>query len=190
MIVLTGLGNPGLKYAFTRHNLGFLFLNFLCDKWNLNCNFKKKFDYYYDIISFCNQDMIFIKPDTFMNLSGIAVKEVVNYYKLNEDSLIVCHDDKDLDCGDVRFKKGGGAGGHNGLKHIISGLGTNNFFRIRFGIKTERLSRVPLSAFVLEKFTEDEELKYVKAFEKAANGLEILLCKKDINEAIKFVNTK
>ncbi len=190
MIVLAGLGNPGLKYAFTRHNLGFLFLDYLCDNWNLNCNFKKKFDYYYDIISFCNQKMIFVKPDTFMNLSGIAVKEVLNYYKLNEGSLIVCHDDKDLECGDVRFKKGGGAGGHNGLKHIISGLGTQDFLRIRFGIKTERLNEVPLSAFVLEKFTEEEEVKYVEAFKKAMKGLEILLCENNLNEAIKFVNTK
>ncbi len=190
MIVLAGLGNPGLKYAFTRHNLGFLFLDFLCSEWELNCNFKKKFSYYYDTISFCNQNLIFVKPDTYMNLSGLAIKEVLNYYKLNEGSLIVCYDDKDLECGEVKFKKGGGAGGHKGLKHIISGLGKDDFLRIRFGIKTERLSHIPLASFVLERFTEEEELKYIKAFQKAMKGLEILFCQNDLNEAIKFVNTK
>jgi len=125
-----------------------------------------------------------------MNLSGLAVKEVLNYYKLNEGSLIVCYDDKDLECGEVRFKTSGGSGGHKGIKHIISALGTENFLRVRFGIKTERLSTVPLASFVLEKFTEEEELAYVKAFEKAKKGLEILLCENNLNEAVKFVNTK
>ncbi len=190
MKVIVGLGNPGLKYAFTRHNLGFLFLDFLCENWRLNCNFKKKFDYFYDIISHCNQKLIFVKPDTYMNLSGLAVKEVLNYYKLNEGSLIVCYDDKDLQCGEVRFKKSGGSGGHKGIKHIISALGNDDFLRIRFGIKTKRLSSIPLASYVLERFTEEEELAYVEAFKKAQKGLEIFLCEGNLNEAVKFVNTK
>ncbi len=190
MNIIVGLGNPGLQYAFTRHNLGFLFLDYFCEKLDLGCKFKKKFDYYYDIITYCNQKIILVKPDTFMNLSGIAVKEVLNYYKVNEGSLIVCYDDKDLEVGDVKMKMGGGAGGHNGLKHIIGALGTDKFLRIRFGIKTDRLGQVPLASYVLEKFPEDEELKYQKAFEKGLKGLDILLCRGNLNEAMKFINTK
>ncbi len=190
MKILVGLGNPGLKYAFTRHNLGFLFLDFYCDSLNTPCNFKKKFHFYYDIIFHCNEKVILVKPDTYMNLSGLAIKEVMNYYKVNEGSLIVCHDDKDLDAGDVRLKKGGGHGGHRGLKHIIETLGSTDFLRLRFGIKTERIKDVPLASYVLERFEEDEETLYVNAFKKGVKGIEILFCDGDLNRAMKFVNTK
>ena len=133
-IYLIGLGNPGKKYAKSRHNIGFLLLENLSKKYNSNFSLKEK------LKSSCSEFKInestyrLFLPNTFMNNSGDAVRAIVDWYKINLDQVFIIVDDKDLPLGKIRFRKKGGSGGHNGLKSIIEKLQTENFNRIRIGI--------------------------------------------------------
>ena len=133
-IYLIGLGNPGKKYAKSRHNIGFLLLENLSKKYNSNFSLKEK------LKSSCSEFKInestyrLFLPNTFMNNSGDAVRAIVDWYKINLDQIFIIVDDKDLPLGKIRFRKKGSSGGHNGLKSIIEKLQTENFNRIRIGI--------------------------------------------------------
>ena len=133
-IYLIGLGNPGKKYSQSRHNIGFLLLENLANKYNSNFLLKEK------LKSSCSEFKInrssyrLFLPNTFMNNSGDAVRAIVDWYKINLDQVFIIVDDKDLPLGKIRFRKKGGSGGHNGLKSIIEKLQTENFNRIRIGI--------------------------------------------------------
>ena len=131
--VIVGLGNPGPKYQWTRHNAGFLFLDRLANLENLPIN-RKNFS---GLTGEWNNDgnrLILLKPQTFMNLSGQAVMQALQFYKLPMSQLIVAHDELDLPFGTVRLKQGGGHGGHNGLRSILEQLGKGDFIRLRIGI--------------------------------------------------------
>lgn len=131
--VIVGLGNPGPKYQWTRHNAGFLFLDRLANLENLSIN-RKNFS---GLTGEWNNDgnrLILLKPQTFMNLSGQAVMQALQFYKLPMSQLIVAHDELDLPFGTVRLKQGGGHGGHNGLRSIMEQLGKGDFIRLRIGI--------------------------------------------------------
>ncbi len=133
-IYLIGLGNPGKKYAKSRHNIGFLLLENLSKKYNSNFSLKEK------LKSSCSEFKInestyrLFLPNTFMNNSGDAVRAIIDWYKINLDQIFIIVDDKDLPLGKIRFRKKGSSGGHNGLKSIIEKLQTENFNRIRIGI--------------------------------------------------------
>ena len=133
-IYLIGLGNPGKKYAKSRHNIGFLILENLSKKYNSNFSLKEK------LKSSCSEFKInestyrLFLPNTFMNNSGDAVRAIIDWYKINLDQIFIIVDDKDLPLGKIRFRKKGSSGGHNGLKSIIEKLQTENFNRIRIGI--------------------------------------------------------
>ena len=133
-IYLIGLGNPGKKYAKSRHNIGFLLLENLSKKYNSNFSLKEK------LKSSCSEFKInestyrLFLPNTFMNNSGDAVRAIIDWYKINLDQVFIIVDDKDLPLGKIRFRKKGSSGGHNGLKSIIEKLQTENFNRIRIGI--------------------------------------------------------
>ena len=133
-IYLIGLGNPGKKYAKSRHNIGFLLLENLSKKYNSNFSLKEK------LKSSCSEFKInestyrLFLPNTFMNNSGEAVRAIIDWYKINLDQIFIIVDDKDLPLGKIRFRKKGSSGGHNGLKSIIEKLQTENFNRIRIGI--------------------------------------------------------
>ena len=132
--LIAGLGNPGAKYEDTRHNVGFWFLDELAKIKGCSLRHESKFQGDVGKITINGQSIWLIKPMTFMNLSGQSVAALANYYKLTAENLLVVHDELDLDPGTVRLKCGGGHGGHNGLRDIISHFGTKEFYRMRIGI--------------------------------------------------------
>jgi PTH1 family peptidyl-tRNA hydrolase len=157
MKLIIGLGNPGKKYAKTRHNVGFRVVD----------EMEKSFDATQD------KNLIFLKPDTFMNNSGKAVKQALKYSSLNTWDLIVVHDDVDLLFGDIRVSKDSSSAGHKGVQSIIDELGTKDFTRIRIGIKPrggQAEQKVDTEEFVLKNFTKNEE-KELKEIIKKAVGL-------------------
>ena len=131
--IVAGLGNPGPTYQWTRHNAGFLFLDRLAHQENISIS-KKLFSGFAGEWSVPGHRLILLKPQTFMNLSGKSIMQALQFHKLPLSSLIVIHDELDLPFGTVRFKNGGGHGGHNGLRSIMENLGKGDFVRLRIGI--------------------------------------------------------
>jgi PTH1 family peptidyl-tRNA hydrolase len=132
--VIVGLGNPGSKYTETRHNAGFWFVEELAAASGNPFRSDKKFHGEVTKISLAGNDIWLLKPDTFMNRSGLAVKSLMSFYRLKPENLLVAHDEIDLLPGTIKLKTGGGHGGHNGLRDIISHLGTKDFHRLRVGV--------------------------------------------------------
>lgn len=133
MYLIIGLGNPESDYAKTRHNMGFNVVNRLSEKFNIDV-VKSKFKAIYGSGTINGEKVVLVKPQTYMNLSGEAVQEFVNFYKVDLENVIVIYDDIDTEPGKIRIRKFGGAGTHNGMKSVISCLGSNKFPRIRVGI--------------------------------------------------------
>ncbi len=150
MKLIVGLGNPDLKYQNTRHNIGFMVL----DNYLGNITWKNKFNALYTTKDIYNEKVIFIKPLTYMNLSGNAVREFVNFYKINLEDILIIQDDLDLPLGKYRIKTNSSSGGHNGIKSIIENLGSNNFARLKIGISKN--SHIPTKDYVLESFKKEE----------------------------------
>lgn len=160
MKLVVGLGNPGEKYKFTRHNAGFLALDFILNDGDGFMTAKPSHDFKSDIYSWQNggDKIIFMKPQTYMNDSGQALKVICNFYKMDlSKDLLIIHDDVDLPFGILRRTGSSSAAGHNGIKSIIENLGTQDFCRIRVGVET-RASRLemPTDSFVLQNFSENE----------------------------------
>ncbi|MCK9280830.1 MAG: aminoacyl-tRNA hydrolase [Melioribacteraceae bacterium] len=153
MRVILGIGNPGSKYEFTRHNAGFMALDYFAIKHRLKFKPSKK-DYYKAGGTIRATDFFLVKPTTFVNLSGIAASDIVDEFNINLEDLLIVADDINLEEGRIRIKKGGSDGGHNGLKSIIYQLQTNNFPRLRIGIGND-FERGDMSDYVLDKFDED-----------------------------------
>lgn len=175
MKIIVGLGNPGEKYQKTRHNVGFMALDFWVEKYNLSWQVNKKFN-----AEICKDgDTILIKPLTYMNNSGQAVQAVMSYYNLlpkklglvrkkDEDLsniLTVIHDDLDIDFGSTKESTNSRSAGHNGVQSIINHIKTKNFKRIRIGIRNEILEHAPTAKFVLQRFNREEMEKIQKEFE-------------------------
>lgn len=131
--IVAGLGNPGPTYQWTRHNAGFLFLDRFADRERIFIT-RKSFSALSGEVNFAGNHLILLKPQTFMNLSGVSIMQALQFYKLPISNLIVIHDELDLPFGTVRFKQGGGHGGHNGLRSIMEHLGKGDFSRLRIGI--------------------------------------------------------
>ena len=157
MILILGLGNPGKDYEKTRHNAGFMFLDALASKYSLSFSFNKKFNAQIVGTSIEGEDIIFVKPQTYMNLSGNAALKIANYYKIPAEKIWVIYDDVDLTLGKIRTRQSGSSGGHKGIDSIIDNLNNDNFFRIRIGIKTESLDQIPTDKYVLGKLTKAEQ---------------------------------
>ncbi len=148
--VVAGLGNPGSKYSSTRHNAGFMLLDlFVNDEWS-----EKK-----ELAFIKKGDVFFVKPLSFMNLSGEPLREFTRFYKIKAEEVLVVHDEIDISLGEIRLKKGGGTAGHNGLKSIVENLGTKEFYRMRLGVGKPQEKRMDVSDWVLQKFASDEEDK-------------------------------
>ncbi|MDD3645875.1 MAG: aminoacyl-tRNA hydrolase [Candidatus Gracilibacteria bacterium] len=154
MKLIIGLGNPGDKYKNTRHNLGFIFLDYFAIKENFS-DFKYESKFKADISegNFLGEKTILLKPQTFMNLSGESIKKIADFYKINTNDWIVIFDDISLEFGKVRYRDKGSAGGHNGLKDIIKYFG-EDFKRIKVGIGYDK--KFETSDWVLSKFKEEE----------------------------------
>ena len=131
--LVVGLGNPGAKYEHTRHNMGFLTVDLLAEQAGVKLN-KVKFKSAYNILSFAGAKCLVMKPQTYMNLSGEAVREAVQFYKIPADRVLVIYDDVSLPVGKLRVRPTGSAGGHNGIKNIIAHLGTDVFPRVKVGV--------------------------------------------------------
>lgn len=132
--LIVGLGNPGTEYAHTRHNIGFDFVDLLAGQWKAVFKTEKKFFGQVARAQLPAGDIWLLKPDTFMNRSGTAVQALAAFYKIQASEILVVHDELDIACGLVKFKQGGGNGGHNGLKDIQARLGSADFYRLRLGI--------------------------------------------------------
>lgn len=150
MKLIAGLGNVGEKYCFTRHNAGFMVL----DKWAVLKGFSFKEERKLKCFLVRYDDIIFIKPTTFMNLSGEAVRAVMDYYKIDTKDILIIFDDISLDLGKIRFRANGSDGGHNGIKSIIQHLGTKDFDRLKIGIGPQ--PNIPSEAYVLQNFTKEQ----------------------------------
>lgn len=148
--LVVGLGNPGRKYKNSKHNIGFMALDHYAN--NAKIKFKKKSTMNAEIAE--DGDLILAKPLTFMNLSGIAVRKIVDYYNIENDHILVIYDDVDLPFAKLRLRYKGGPGGHNGIKSIIQHLDSQNFNRIRFGI--DKSERVEMKDYVLSDFSKTE----------------------------------
>ncbi|MBQ9625404.1 MAG: aminoacyl-tRNA hydrolase [Clostridia bacterium] len=164
MYLIVGLGNPGAKYRFTRHNVGFLTIDYLCDDLKVECSrigfFAKRTS-----VNYGGEKLILAKPQTYMNDSGRSVRALMDYYGIGADGLIVIYDDVDLPVGKMRIKAKGSSGHHNGMKSVIAHVGTEEFVRIRMGIGTPANDIID---HVLGTMT-DEELKTIP-FEKGAKA--------------------
>ena len=173
MKLIVGLGNPGTKYAGTRHNVGFSVIVGLADKYNIELSEKKhKAIYGRGMIE--GEKVILAMPQTFMNLSGESVRELVDYYKCDPSDVIVAYDDIDLAVGKLRIREKGSAGGHNGIKNIILHLGTQVFPRVRVGVG-EKPEGYDLADYVLGHFQGDEKKLMEEAYDRAAAAVAEIL---------------
>ncbi len=154
MKLFVGLGNPGKEYEKTRHNIGFMVMDTLMNKLNVLDDQKEKFNGLVVKTKIKNEDVILLKPLTYMNSSGLSVREVCDYYKIDIEDVFVIHDDMDFGVGSFKLRQGGSGAGHNGIKSIIASLGGENFKRFRVGIgRPPRECKVD---YVLSKFSKEE----------------------------------
>jgi len=161
-----GLGNPGPEYSMTRHNAGFWFVDALANNFSLNFSPDKKFQAEVCRYQSGSTDCWLCKPQTYMNDSGAAVQALMNYYKLSIDQVMVVHDEIDLMPGTTRLKKGGGHGGHNGLRDIIQRTGSSEFLRLRIGVGHPG-SKDKVVPYVLGRASADEENQIIDSFSLA-----------------------
>ena len=172
--MIVGLGNPGKKYEFTRHNAGFLFVDILCDKYNFSVN-RLKFKALIGDAKINSHRCLVMKPQTMMNLSGDAVKEAADFYKIPPEKIIVVFDDISLDVGKMRIRRSGSAGGHNGIKSIIAQLGTDEFPRLKIGVGAKPDPDYDLKDYVLGTFSKADQKILKTTMAKACDGVEIIV---------------
>nr|WP_318684467.1 aminoacyl-tRNA hydrolase [uncultured Acetatifactor sp.] len=188
MYIIVGLGNPGKEYDNTRHNIGFDVVDRLADRENIAV-LEKKHKAVIGKGYVAGKKCILAKPQTFMNLSGESVRELVDYYKADpERELLVISDDVSLEPGQLRVRKKGSAGGHNGLKNIIARLGTENFIRIRMGVG-EKPKGYDLADYVLGHFSKDERSTMDEAAERASEAIRMIIMQ-DAEAAMNAFNKK
>ena len=182
-IYLVGLGNPGIKYSNTRHNIGFLLLENFSKKYNAKFSLKDKLKSSFSEFQINNSTYRLFLPNTFMNNSGDAVRAIVDWYKINLDKIFIIVDDKDLPLGKIRFRKKGSSGGHNGLKSIIEKLQTENFNRIRIGIGSplsiKETNNFNTISHVLGNISTEEKSILDKVYTRVIESLEQLNTKKE-----------
>ena len=169
--LVVGLGNPGPKYEWTRHNVGFLVIDQLADRENLPVQ-RLKHKALTNTALIGGKPVLLMKPTTYMNLSGEAVRPAADFYKIPPEHIIVISDDTALDVGKLRIRKGGSAGGHNGLKSIIQHLGTDQFPRIRVGVGKKPHPDYDLADWVLGKFQGEDRKAIAAAVERCADAVE------------------
>lgn len=188
MYIIVGLGNPTREYENTRHNIGFDVIDKLAQEFSITVLEKKhKALIGKGIIN--GQKVILAKPQTYMNLSGESVRELVDYYKVDEETeLLVIYDDISLDVGQLRIRKKGSAGGHNGIKSIIQHLGTDAFLRIKMGVG-EKPKGYDLADYVLGHFSKEERVIMDESAGKATKAVELMVIDK-IGEAMNLYNKK
>ena len=184
---VVGLGNPGRQYEETKHNVGFKVIDKLAEKYDIKVEkFKNKALVGDGTIR--DKRVLLVKPQTYMNLSGESVREIVNFYKIPQERFVVIFDDTSLPCGSVRIREKGSHGGHNGIRNIIDQMGTDMFYRIKVGIG-EKPSGWDLADYVLGKFNEEDLPAMEDGMDKAVKGVELMLSR-GITDAMNRVNQK
>lgn len=188
MFVIAGLGNPGKKYETTRHNAGFLAIDAIAEKYGIRVEEKKH-------KALCGTGMIegvkvlLVKPQTFMNLSGESLRSVMDFYKIDpEEEMLVIYDDISLAPGNIRIRKKGSAGGHNGIKSLIAHMGTQNFMRIKVGVG-EKPSGWDLADYVLGHFSEEDRDQIQKIMSDIINAA-VLMMQGNADKAMNDYNAK
>lgn len=171
--LIVGLGNPGAEYAYTRHNAGFLAIDHICLKHGGECQ-RAKFKALVGEWRINGVRALLMKPQTFMNNSGEAIIEAVNFYKIPPENVIVISDDITLDIGKIRIRRSGSAGGHNGLKSVIEYLGTDKFPRIKLGAG-QKPSEFPMVDWVLARIPKESEQAFSKVLEHVPSALALML---------------
>ena len=172
--LLVCLGNPGDKYENTRHNVGYMVADEVADRANVPIQ-KLKYKALTNTVTMAGQKVLVMKPITYMNLSGEAVRQAVDFFKVPADHVLVVSDDTALAVGRLRIRKGGSAGGHNGLKNIILHLGTDQFPRLRLGVGEKPHPDYDLADWVLGKFQGEDKKAMDAAVKKAADAIECIL---------------
>lgn len=185
--LIVGLGNPSKEYEQTRHNAGFWFIDELAWQWKVSLKEDKKYFGEVARVSRAEGDVWLLKPLTFMNLSGKAVGALAQFYKIKPEEILVVHDELDIPCGRIRLKRGGGNGGHNGLKDIQAKLGTADFYRLRLGIDHPG-DKALVSAYVLNKPSAEDKQKIDEAIGKSLQGLPLIMEGK-WEEATRFLHS-
>ena len=173
MYLIVGLGNPEKEYANTRHNVGFDTVNELAKRHEIEIN-RNKFNSLYGQGIINNEKVIILKPQTYMNLSGIAVRNFKDFYKIDLDKIIIVHDDIDIEEGKIKLRKIGGPGTHNGMKSVVHELNSTEFPRIRIGTGSPD-DEIDLKDYVLEKIDTESRSILDKAITNAANAIEEIL---------------
>jgi PTH1 family peptidyl-tRNA hydrolase len=169
--LVAGLGNPGKKYSWTRHNIGFLALEEIIGR--LGLEFRERPDYNTCSGSIGDERIIFLEPLTFMNRSGAAVREILGKNNIVHENIIVIHDDLDLDCGRLKIRKKGSSGGHRGVESVIQSIGSNAFIRVKIGIGRDPL--MPSEDYVLSKFRKNELPEIKEVIMTAADAVESII---------------
>jgi len=172
--LIVGLGNPGRRYQFTRHNTGFLVIDELAERTGIDLK-ERRYKTRFGRGLIKEHEAILAKPVTFMNLSGFAVGRIMEVFHLGEKDLIVIYDDVDIDFGRIKIKQGGGHGGHKGIESIQDLSGGSGFVRIKVGIGKPK-GYPNLSDYVLEPFSDDEKIPLREIIARAAESVETLLC--------------
>ena len=185
MYIIVGLGNPEPEYSNTRHNMGFDTINKIAKKYNIEFS-KTKFKGIYGTGTIEGEKVILLKPQTFMNLSGESIKEIIDFYKLNTDNLIIIYDDIDIEPGIIKLRKTGGPGTHNGMKSVIKEIGTEKFPRVRVGIG-EPEHKGDLINYVIGKIPEEDKQILEKSTDLARDAV-IEIIKSGIDKAMNCFN--
>lgn len=183
MIIVAALGNPGAEYESTRHNIGFMLCDKYCNDIGLKID-KKGFDSLWNVKSIGGEEVFFLKPQTYMNLSGQAVKSLIGS-KGRPDRLIVLYDDIDMPFGRLKIKDGGKSGGHNGVKSVTEHYGTPDYIRVKMGVG--RPLHGTVSDYVLRNFSKDEQKELDKFLDYTVKALDVLI-KDDITRAMNDFN--
>ncbi len=184
MKLIVGLGNPGEKYLWTRHNVGFMALNKFIQKNNpRKADWEESTKFHSQILK-VGSDLLLAKPQTYMNNSGLAVNALVHFYKVSLIDLIIVHDDLDLLLGRLRIRMGGSAGGHHGVESIISNLGSDQFIRLRIGIGNQSThlndqgrKSMDANIFVTEEFQLKEKTEIERVLKKAVSAIDTIITK-------------
>ncbi len=187
MYLIVGLGNPGKEYSGTRHNVGFDVIDKLGERYNINIS-KQKYKALIGEGNIAGEKVVLVKPQTYMNLSGDSLVELMNFYKITCDNIIIVYDDTSIPTGQIRIRTAGSAGGHNGMKSIINRIKSDQFIRIRVGI-SEKPDGWDLADYVLSKFKKEELEAMTTSALDAIDAIEIML-KDSVLHAMNQFNKK
>ena len=183
MFLIVGLGNPGKEYDGTRHNIGFAAVDCIAEKYNIELN-REKFKGVFGEGFINNKKVILLKPTTYMNLSGESVREIVNFYKISNEEIIVMYDDISLPVGKMRIREKGSHGGHNGIRNIILNLGTDVFPRVKISVGAPKGNLV---SHVLGKFSDEENVILKETVDASVKAAETIISS-DTKEAMNKYN--